>query len=231
MNNIEHLSKRKQNLINAENKAIALFQQTVDRGWIKANISEKELSGKIHELAFEMFQTKQHWHKRIVRAGENTLQPYSQKPPNRILKEDDILFFDFGPVFEKWEADVGRTYVIGNDKNKLRLMKDVEECWSLGKTYFDSHPEITGAELYKFICNLAHERFWQFGNEHCGHLVGKFPHEKIHDEKKLNYIHPDNHLPMNANDQYDQIRDWILEIHFVDHDLKIGGFYEQLLSC
>ena len=71
MNNIEHLSARKQNLIHAENKAIALFQETVDRGWIKANISEKELSEKIHELAFEMFQTKQHWHKRIVRAGEN----------------------------------------------------------------------------------------------------------------------------------------------------------------
>ena len=36
---------------------------------------------------------------------------------------------------------------------------------------------------------------------------------------------------MNANDEYDQLRDWILEIHFIDRDLEIGGFYEQLLSA
>ena len=51
------------------------------------------------------------------------------------------------------------------------------------------------------------------------------------DEKKLNYIHPDNHLPMKANDENDQLRDWILEIHFIDNNLEIGGFYEQLLSA
>ena len=35
---------------------------------------------------------------------------------------------------------------------------------------------------------------------------------------------------MNANDEYDQLRDWILEIHFIDRDLD-RGFYEQLLSA
>ena len=25
-------------------------------------------------------------------------------------------------------------------------------------------------------------------------------------------------------------RDWILEIHYVDRDKKIGGFFEQLLT-
>jgi hypothetical protein len=36
------------------------------------------------------------------------------------------VFFDFGPVFEEWEADVGRTYVIGNDSLKHKLKKDIE---------------------------------------------------------------------------------------------------------
>ena len=221
---------RKERLIEAEKKAVQLFNETLNRGYVKPGITEDELTVKIHDLAFEMFGTKQHWHKRIVRAGKNTLQPYSKKPPNRIVEGDDILFFDFGPVFEQWEADLGRTYVIGNDPQKLRLKKDVEECWQLGKAYYDSYPKITGAELYHHVCKLAMERSWQFGNEHSGHLIGKFPHEKIHNEKKLNYIHPDNHLPMKANDENDQLRDWILEIHFIDNNLEIGGFYEQLLS-
>ena len=222
---------RKERLIEAEKKAVQLFNETLNRGYVKPGITEDELTVKIHDLAFEMFGTKQHWHKRIVRAGKNTLQPYSKKPPNRIVEGDDILFFDFGPVFEQWEADLGRTYVIGNDPQKLRLKKDVEECWQLGKAYYDSYPKITGAELYHHVCKLAKERSWQFGNEHSGHLIGKFPHEKIHNEKKLNYIHPDNHLPMKANDENDQLRDWILEIHFIDSNLEIGGFYEQLLSA
>ena len=222
---------RKERLIEAEKKAVQLFNETLNRGYVKPGITEDELTVKIHDLAFEMFGTKQHWHKRIVRAGKNTLQPYSKKPPNRIVEGDDILFFDFGPVFEQWEADLGRTYVIGNDPQKLRLKKDVEECWQLGKAYYDSYPKITGAELYHHVCKLAKERSWQFGNEHSGHLIGKFPHEKIHNEKKLNYIHPDNHLPMKANDENDQLRDWILEIHFIDNNLEIGGFYEQLLSA
>ena len=36
---------------------------------------------------------------------------------------------------------------------------------------------------------------------------------------------------MKANDENDQLRDWILEIHFIDNNLEIGGFYEQLLSA
>jgi len=141
------------------------------------------------------------------------------------------LFFDFGPVFEHWEADLGRTYVIGNNREKLRLKSDVETCWNLGKEYFDNDPSMTGATLYEYVCDLAKSRSWEFGNEHCGHLIGKFPHERIQGEKTLNYIHPENHTPMNAPDQYGEARDWILEIHFIDPRQKIGGFFEQVLTC
>ena len=95
------MNTTKSKLIEAEAKAKDLFHETVKRDWISPGISEDELSKKIHALAFEMFQTKTHWHKRIVRSGKNTLLPYSKNPPNRVLSEDDILFFDFGPVFEK----------------------------------------------------------------------------------------------------------------------------------
>ena len=225
------MNATKSKLIEAETKAKDLFRETVKRCWIAPGMSEDELSKKIHALAFEMFQTKTHWHKRIVRSGKNTLLPYSKNPPNRILSEDDILFFDFGPVFEKWEADLGRTYVLGEDPRKHELKKDVEECWAIGRDFFRSNKSMTGAELYSYICKLAAKRSWSFGNEHCGHLIGKFPHERIQGEKTLNYIHPQNHTHMNELDKYGNPREWILEIHFIDESLQIGGFYEQLLTA
>ena len=62
---------RKEQLIIAEQKAVELFDETINRGYVEPGISEKDLSVKIHDLAFEMYETKQHWHKRIVRAGKN----------------------------------------------------------------------------------------------------------------------------------------------------------------
>jgi hypothetical protein len=87
-----------------------------------------------------MFSTTTHWHKRIVRAGKNTLQPYNENPPDLTLGEDEILFLDFGPVFEAWEADFGRTFVLGNDPAKLKLRDDVGRAFHEGKKYFHATP-------------------------------------------------------------------------------------------
>lgn len=215
-----------QNLIQAEVKAKQLFDEAQARNYMQAGISETELNNKMYELAFEMFGIKKYWHKRIVRAGVNTLLPYRDNPPNTVLQQDDILFFDFGPVFEDWEADFGRTYVIGKDANKLKLQNDIESAWHKGHKYFiENYETLTGAGLYKYICNLATDYGWEFGNEHCGHLIGIFPHEKLQGEKVENYIHPDNNILMKQADDNGNERHWILEIHFVDVHNKYGGFF------
>ena len=97
LNAVKHCTKKTKPPCGRE-KAKQLFSEIEERGWITAGISEIDLSDKIFDLAFQMFGTKQHWHKRIVRSGNNTLLPYSKNPPNRIITDDDILFFDFGPV-------------------------------------------------------------------------------------------------------------------------------------
>jgi Xaa-Pro aminopeptidase len=71
-----------------------------------------------------MFGIRRYWHKRIIRAGPNTLQPYRENPPDRVIGADDIVFADFGPIFEEWEADFGRTFVLGDDPVKHRLAAD-----------------------------------------------------------------------------------------------------------
>ena len=216
-------------LIDAENKAKRLFQEIENRNIIQSGKTEKEINNEIYSLAFDLFGIKKYWHKRIVRSGVNTLFPYDENPKNLLVEEDDILFIDFGPIFEEWEADYGRTYVIGQDPLKQRLVIDIEKAWHNANIFYHSQKDISGKKLYSYCCNLAKEMGWEFGGSIAGHLIGHFPHEKLEKEDKTNYIHPKNQINMNAPDRNGNVRHWILEIHFVDRKLKIGGFFEQLL--
>ena len=117
------------NLVEAEQKAQQLFNEIENKNILIAGNSENRINELILELAFNMFGIKKYWHKRIVRCGENTLYPYNENPENLILKKDDILFLDFGPIFEEWEADFGRTYVVGNNPLKKKLKNDIEKAW------------------------------------------------------------------------------------------------------
>lgn len=219
-----------QKLIEAEEKAAWLFKTIHERGLIAPGKTERELNAEVFDLAFELLGIRKYWHKRIVRAGKNTLLPYKENPPNLILQEDDIMFFDFGPVFEDWEADVGRTYVIGNDPKKIKLKNDVELAWKDGlKFYKDNIQTITAAEFYNFTKDLARKYGWHYGNIHCGHLIGNFPHEKILGDEFSNYIHPGNNELMSNKDKHGNERHWIYEIHLIDKESEIGGFFEQLM--
>jgi Xaa-Pro aminopeptidase len=220
----------KSKLIEAEAMAIQLFQAIETRKIIEAGKSEKQLSQEVFALAFELFGIEKYWHKRIVRAGANTLRPYDDNPPDLIVQEDDILFFDFGPVFEDWEADIGRTYVIGNDPYKHKLKNDVENAWYETKEWFSKQTKLTGAECYQYIMEITKKYGWVYGGQLAGHLIGNFPHEKLEPGNHSLYILPDNHNDMFLPDASGNQRHWILEIHFVDKGKQIGGFFEQLLS-
>jgi len=93
-------------LLDAQANAVALFDQVVARGIIAAGQSEQAASDQIRDLANEMFGKTRHWHKRIVRSGPHTLFPYRENPPDRVIEADDIVFADFGPVFEKFGKSI-----------------------------------------------------------------------------------------------------------------------------
>ena len=218
------------NLVEAEKKAQQLFNEIENKNILIAGNSENRINELIFDLAFNMFGIKKYWHKRIVRCGKNTLYPYNENPENLILKKDDILFLDFGPIFEEWEADFGRTYVVGNNPLKKKLKNDIEKAWYEGKKHFNSKTKITGAQLYSYCNGLAKKYGWEFGGEIAGHIIGQYPHEKLEKEDKTNYIHPENHSNMFDLNKKGEKKNWILEIHFVDKEKKIGGFFEQLLA-
>ena len=217
-------------LLDAQRKAGALFAEIQAHGLIRPGAKESEINENIYALAGSMYGISRYWHKRIVRAGCNTLAPYDENPPDLTVRGDDIVFLDFGPVFEDWESDFGRTYVVGNDPLKHKLCRDIEEAFASGKRYFHEHPEITAAELYAYAQRLAGQYGWEYGGPIAGHLIGVFPHEKIAGDRVTLYVHPKNHSRMQMPDASGRKRHWILEIHFVDRSREIGGFYEELLT-
>jgi hypothetical protein len=66
----------------AQTKAESPFQEIEVRGLIRANVTESRINEDIYALAKEMYGTTTYWHKRIVRAGRNTLLPYAENPPD-----------------------------------------------------------------------------------------------------------------------------------------------------
>jgi Xaa-Pro aminopeptidase len=217
-------------LLDAQGKAQALFDAVESQNLIRPGVAETRINDEIYALAEKMYGVSRYWHKRIVRAGPNTLAPYDENPPDFTVGEDDIVFLDLGPVFEEWEADFGRTFVIGNDPLKQKLRLDIEEAFAKGKQYFHERADITAAELYRFAQGLAEQAGWEYGGPIAGHLIGVFPHEKISGDKISLYVHPENQNRMKTLDASGRKRYWILEIHFVDRARQIGGFYEELLT-
>jgi Xaa-Pro dipeptidase len=219
-----------QSLWDAQNKAFALFRETVDSGMICPGRLESELTADIHALARARFGLSRHWHRRIVRSGPNTLLTYHDAPNDRRLTEDDIVYLDFGPVFNHWEADVGRTYVLGSDPVKHRLTENLSQAFARGKALFRTSPDLTAGELYDYVAQLAREYGWEFGAPTAGHLVGHFPHEKQPPKSKRFSIRSGNPTSLREPDAQGATRHWILEIHFVDRSRQFGGFLEELLT-
>ncbi|HTD94350.1 MAG TPA: M24 family metallopeptidase [Chitinophagaceae bacterium] len=223
------MNEEKRKLVFAEQKTKELFNVVEERGLIVPGKSELELAEELVKLANDLFGIDQYWHKKIVRTGPNTLESYSGNPPDRVIQKDDILFLDFGPIFEGWEADLGRTYVLGNDPLKLKLKRDVELAWYEAKAWYFEQTSLTGAAYFNYATELAKRYGWEFAGEIAGHIVGHYPHEQLEPGDLGLDIHPDNHSDVLQPDKQGKSRHWILELQFVDRVNNIGGYYEQLL--
>ncbi|ETS81495.1 hypothetical protein PFICI_06497 [Pestalotiopsis fici W106-1] len=223
-------AQRAASLVDAEKKALELFKE-IEKDLIRPGIREKELNDQIHALGESRHGVRTHWHKRVIRSGPNTLAPFEDNPPDRVIEEDDMLVVDLGPVFEEWEADFGRTYVLGNDPHKKKLRDALEPIWHEVKQKYQANPDMTGEELYEISSQAAREAGFDFGAPIAGHIVGNFPHERIPRDKISLYITPGNNESLNTVGKDGNKRHWILEIHLRDTARGFGGFFEQILTA
>jgi len=219
-----------QALLAAQFKAEALFREVVEREMVSAGKLESELTAQIHALAQSRFGLRRHWHKRIARSGPNTLLTYHDESADRRITADDIVYLDFGPVFDEWEADFGRTFVVGTDPSKHRLVGDLADAFRSGKEFYRQSPNLTAGQLYDHVAGLAVTYGWEFGARTAGHLIGHFPHERRPQDPTHFSIRHANSVTLREPDETGAPRHWILEIHFIDRAREIGGFYEELLT-
>lgn len=217
-------------LLAAETRALALLDAIETAGLIVPGRTELAIEQDIFTLAARDFGVTEHWHDRVVRAGVNTLLVAGETAPDRIVADDDMVFIDLGPVFGGWEADVGRSYAVGNDPRKHALCADLAVVFDAVRERFDADPDITGAELYSHAHAEAERRGWSFGGRIAGHLVGEFPNARSPGDQAMRRISPANTTRMRDPDPAGQLRHWILEIHLVSPDRAFGGFYERLLE-
>ena len=221
--------ERRARLEDAQVRALGLFDAIERDNLIRPGVSERQIEDEIGELAAREFGVEKHWHRRIVRAGANSVTIAGDNPPVRTIEADDIVYVDLGPVFEAWEADIGKSYVLGGDPQKHRLVADLPRLFEQVQAHYRGHPAISGAALYAYAQSAAAQAGWRFGGKIAGHIVSEFAHALIPGDKALNRIGPLNPSAMRDPDGKGRARHWILEIHLVAPDGSFGGFYERLL--
>jgi Xaa-Pro dipeptidase len=222
-------SERRAALESAEARALQMFTAIEDAGLVRAGVSERIVEDEIKALALKDFGVETHWHRRIVRSGPNSITTAGDHPPVRDIAADDIVYLDLGPVFEGWEADIGKSYVLGDDPRKNALVAELSRQFDLVQRHFRANPDITGAALYDFAVKSAEAAGWTFGGQIAGHIVSEFAHAQIPGAKDITRIYPLNPEPMSNPDGNGNPRHWIGEIHLVEIDGSFGGFYERLL--
>ncbi|HVU73471.1 MAG TPA: M24 family metallopeptidase [Mycobacteriales bacterium] len=226
------MDERGARLLEAQHKAEELFDAVVEQGLLRPGITERQLSVEVRDLARTLLGVEQHWHKRVVRSGPNSMLAYAANPPDRTIAPDDVIYLDLGPVFSAWEADFGRTYVLGDDPDprKLELVERLPLAWDEGKQLFDETPDVTGAQLFAFVRDRAEENGWTFGQPTAGHVIGDFPHALAAGDRSFSRIAPANDRPLRGVDVDGRELHWILEVFLVDRDRGFGGFHEELLT-
>ena len=213
----------------AEDRALELLDSIERSELIDPGRSETEVNRAIADIAERDFGITRNWHKSLVRSGINTVCVFSDNPADRVIEADDIVYLDLGPVFEEWEADVGRSYVVGNDPVRHALVAALPEVFEQVRSHAASTPDITGAALYDFAVQAAEERGYVFGGKIAGHIIGEFPHARLPDGKDTQRIAPANSTRLSDPDGLGGERFWIIEVHLLAADRSYGGFYERLL--
>lgn len=157
------------------------------------------------------------WHGVFVRFGMNTVKFYGQSSePGLRLGDDDIFIVDIGPVWRKWEADAGDTFVVGHDPDMLRAKQDVRTLFDIVSKKWREE-RATGVALYEFAETEARRMGWKLNLDLGGHRLSDFPHSLIHKgELKDVQFTPSENL-------------WVLEMHIRHPVRPFGAFFEDLL--
>ena len=141
------------------------------------------------------------------------------------------MFLDFGPIFAEWEADFGRTYVLGDDPVKHRLRADLPRLWAAGRAHFEADPgDHRGAALRSTWSGWPRPPAGSSAGRTAGTWSASSRTRRSTASRSRATSRPATRRSMRRTDRVGRRCHWILEVHLVDRNRRIGGFYEQLLT-
>jgi hypothetical protein len=121
-------TSRAEALRKAQERADDLFQCVETNALIRAGITESQLNEEIYKLAETEFGVTKHWHKRIVRAGPNTLAP-ADSTNNCSPSISKLREFD-----ERSIEETARMMGISVENVKSRVFRGRRKlCWLLDR--------------------------------------------------------------------------------------------------
>jgi Xaa-Pro aminopeptidase len=158
------------------------------------------------------------WHPNKFRIGSNTLKSFRDiSQPNIKLQKNDIYFIDIGPVWNSHEGDYGNTFTVGNNPDHNKISNASRQIFSETAQFWKNEKK-SGKKLYEFASLSAKKLGYELNNRMKGHRIGDFPHHLFYKGGMIDIDEtPCNNL-------------WILEIHIVDNEKKIGAFFEDILQ-
>jgi len=187
------------------------------RDSIKLGMTEDEGSKLIDVVLKEMGCEKK-WHPNKFRIEANTTKSFSDKSePGHVIQEGSVYFIDIGPVFNGHEGDYGNTFVFGDHAEKEKMAQACREVFNQTAKVWKEENK-TGVELYLFAEKIANELGYEFNKEMSGHRIGDFPHHLFYRGGMADV----EEMPCDNL--------WILEIHILSKDQKLGAFFEDILK-
>ncbi|MEO5667179.1 MAG: M24 family metallopeptidase [Bdellovibrionota bacterium] len=159
----------------------------------------------------------QSWHAPQVRFGSHTLKSFGEPVSEDLrLGDNDIFFLDLGLVWNGYEADAGRTFVVGSDVEHLKCRDDARRIFEEVATHW-SNNKVSGVALYDFAIKSARSRGWILNLDLNGHRLGDFPHALVHKGSLQDFA------------EVPSPKRWVLEIQIRHPSKSFGAFFEDLL--
>lgn len=188
------------------------------------DIASRVVPGMLEEDAVEMAKQIQvdagmalSWHPTRVRFGRNTTKPMKvASEPGILLQDNDIFFVDIAPRVGAWEGDGGASFVVGDNADHARCVRDAERLFHDVREAWRTKA-LTGKLLYSHAEVAARKMGWELNLDLPGHRISDFPHATIYRGALA-----DLEIPPSA-------MRWILEIHLRDPQRRFGAFYEDML--
>ena len=186
----------------------------------------------IKDLAADLFGVKRHWHKRIIRSGPNTLQPYQENPPDRMIDRRRHRLRRLRPDLRRLG---GRLRAHLGDRRRPRqarlrddLSADVRRRASASSTPTPNHRRTA---LRRGRAAMSSGAGWEYRQLPLRPPRRRVPSRGLRG-RPHRLAHRDRQHRADASHRSvgPASRHWILEVHLVDRERQIGGFYEELLT-